>query len=224
MNKHDEYCHSVLGISHISPTLVETHTGLTYTKEHLDELYRTIPPREVLDELEYKNYILAPEPPWSFDVCRVVDCVEGLWFSWLEVSKSKKVMLSKKKDNVRGIGWLALKKELHPDSRGLSWDDQIKLLRYGEYVPTLSIAMWVLGIYTQERNSQLKGTPGVLLFEGFQGRTCSVTKPMTEHIKLSRIRGTVGGLHFSVAKDRKKDNCLGLVSALDLKAIGKLHR
>ena len=226
IKEHDEFRRAILDSDYISTTDVATHMGLTYTEEQVRRLDRTAPDERVLRSLYNNNCVLVPGPPSIVEILNLSQIVsvfadQGLAFDWSPGSKTEQKML--RQDQVRTNQWLAVRRGLYPGSQGLSWSEQIKLLRYGEYVPSLSEAVWVLGVYMQVRERNFKRTRPksyeVLIdvhFLMYPGRTALVTT------KEGGVHGQFGGFIFDTVDDSVRDDSLGLVTALDLEAIGKL--
>ncbi|MFA5358220.1 MAG: hypothetical protein WC310_00145 [Patescibacteria group bacterium] len=156
---------AILGNDFITPEEVAKTRGITYTEEQLRQFSNTLPKVEVLQWLREHGYMLVPGPanPIALLDIRVMNATyfyskEGGWYA----NDSEKFS----RDDKAAVKWLAVRKDIVPDSTSKTWEEQTVLLSSDEYVPNAGEFAWAITTYYAVR--------GIYLFPGLYARTSSV--------------------------------------------------
>ncbi len=162
-----EMAHAILGKDFIAPEeIVAANIGVVYTDEQLDQFMASLPSQEAIEWARDNRFILVPGPNMSLSLLQIYSLGNqhfyqrnGPWFG-------EKDQMFSRDESVTSV-WYVIRKGEVPRSLSKTWDEQKKLIRKEEYIPTGVEIIWAMFVH--------KMTRGTHLFKGTWVRTSSVT-------------------------------------------------
>ena len=159
----------ILGDDFISPDEVaEARKSVSYCPEQLRHLEATLPSEEILKWCKANNYAVVAGPPtprglldtWSLNAQLFYSKTQQSSWYWNDNQKFSR-------DDQASCNWIAIRKDIVPDSTSKNFGKQQKLLSKEEQVPNAVEFSWFVTTYAEVRK--------VRLFSNVYARTLSVS-------------------------------------------------
>lgn len=161
--KNEDTVRLILGDDIVFPDEIAEARGISYADADLKHFADTMPSEEALRWCKANSYAVVAGPPQSMNLLGVRQMESGLFYSktggWYEDQKFAR-------DDMALTNWLAIRKELAPNSTNRSWNEQLGLLTSEERVPNAGEMGWFITTFFKVR--------GVRLFGSVYVRTSSV--------------------------------------------------
>jgi hypothetical protein len=155
----------ILGDDFITPEEIDKVRGVGYSPEQIGFLAGSIPSEDTLRWCKNNGYAIMATPPAALPLLNIRSIQVDLFYSktggWYKEDKEK----FSRKDKT-SPGWLAIRKDIVPNSTNKTWNEQQTLLLDVEYVPNAAEAAWFITTYYMVH--------GVRLFERIYVRTSSL--------------------------------------------------
>ncbi|MDP2909704.1 MAG: hypothetical protein Q8N69_01370 [bacterium] len=158
-----KFARSVLGDDVIFPLDIAAARNISYSEKQIQSLVKTFPSKDMLHWCKANNYALIASPPEPMSLLEVRSLKpelfyeqSGGWFAGQNFAKNDKT----------SFGWLAIRKDIVPDSTDKTWNKQFRLLTDEERVPNAGGFAWFITTYYEVRR--------VRLFKRIYARTSSV--------------------------------------------------
>lgn len=193
----------ILGDDFITPKEVMEARGLTYSQEQLDHLIETLPHEDVLHSLKNDGYMLLPTSPEALSVLDVRNINNQLFYSKTEGWYAKSKHVFSRQDKTPAGTWIAIRKDVVPNSMIKNWSEQQSLISNDEYIPNAAEFTWALTTYKEVR--------GVYLMGSIYARTASVDAD-GYHVCVGRFDADGLNVHYYCWDDNRND-VLGVASA-----------
>jgi len=195
-----DFARLILGDDFITPEEVTTARGLVYTDEQLAGLDESFPSLEFIAQCRGNNEMLIPAPPEALSLLGVREpkrelfrSEEGGWYADPKETFARE-------DLTDVATWLAVRKDIVPNSTAKKWKEQLPLLSEEEHVPNAAALAWALTTYKEVR--------GVWLMTDFWARTSSVRSGGLRVI----LRACDGQLSVNDYSDGNRDGVVGVSS------------
>ena len=161
--KNEEVARLILGDDIIFPDEIAEVRGLSYADADLKHFADTMPSEEALRWCKTNGYAVVAGPPSPMGLLEVRSLKPDHFYSktggWYEGHAFGHGDKAKTE-------WLAIRKELVPNSVNQNWNEQLRLLSKDEQVPKAGEMSWFITTFYEVR--------GVRLFEKVYVRTSSV--------------------------------------------------
>jgi hypothetical protein len=155
----------ILGDDFLSPEEVATARGLTYSKEQVAHLERTLPDRETLEWLHRNDYMFVAGSSRELSLLDVRELERSYFYSkeggWY--AEQSEAFARNEKVTCR---WYMIRKGIVLNSTSKAWGEQQNLLSDLETAPMAVELVWALTCY--------KAVRGVYLLGSVYARTSSV--------------------------------------------------
>lgn len=192
----------ILGDDFITPEEVANARGLVYTDEQLEALEISLPSLEWIARCRANGYMLLPNPAEAMSLLQIRDLKrdifyskEGSWYADQAFAREEKT---------KAATWLAVRKNIVPDSIDKNWQEQLTLISGIERVPNAAEACWALTTYKEVR--------GVNLIPTIYARTLS----LDSHGDRVVVGDFVAeGLFIGSNEDHRRSDELGVSSAMN---------
>lgn len=196
--KNVDLARAILGENIIFPDEIAEARGLSYSEDQLKQLTNTLPSEGMLRWLKSNNYALMPAPPEPLSLLEIKN-LDGIFYPNDDRWWSYDLGLPK-----TTFEWLAIRKDVVPESTNKKWNRQCRLLGSEEYIPSVAELGWFITTYYTVRR--------IKLFEDICACTSSGYSTNT-HVYL-----TFGflGLGINNRLNAKCDKSLGIASARKL--------
>ncbi len=199
---------SILGDDIIFPEDVMRARGLQYSEEQCSMLLDTLPSEYILQWCKKNNYALVPGPPQPMNLMQVRDLKRDLFVGNWDSDYVGEFAYNEFVD----CCWLAMRKDIVPDSTNLTWRQQQDLLYAFETVPTVVQLVWFTTTYSQV-HSQYYG-----LLKYTAARTKS-TAGSASHEYIEAVTSSIfvgRRVLLETAQRNQRYTHVGLASMLDL--------
>lgn len=198
---HKDMARFILGEDFITPEEVAKARGLVYTDEQLEALENNLPSLELIAWYRANGYMLLPNPAEAMSLLQIRDLKRDIFYSKEGGWYADQAFVREEKTEV--ATWLAVRKNIVPDSTNKKWKEQLTLISGIEHVPNAAEACWALTTYKEVR--------GVNLMLAIYARTSSVVFSFGNRVVVGRFDSE--GLSVYDRSDDGCDSYLGVSSA-----------